>query len=160
MDCAAPIRLLAVGALYLIVGCGQADRSASQVSPVPLPATSERDGSVPRGSEEDAATQSGGPQPSGSKGFLGLADDASRKIGEHAPESALAGMTDITEVQVTTHDEYLKRKRNGKIVAKEVRGDFIYFAVERMLHASFPGGSGTYVNITERYKAKLPESEN
>jgi hypothetical protein len=89
-----------------------------------------------------------------------LADDASRKIGEHAPDSALAGVTDITEVQVATHDKYVKRKRDGELVAEDVRGDFIYFAVEGMLHAPFPDGSGAYVNIIERYKAKLPKSGN
>jgi len=153
---AAFARLIAVVALCLILGCGQADRTAAQTDPVP----SERDRSVTGGSEAESAAQPGSPRPSVSEGFLGLADDASHKIGEHAPDSALAGVTDITEVQVVTHDEYLQRNRNGELVAEEVRGDFIYFAVEAMLHAPLPDGSGAYVDITERYKAKLPDSRN
>ena len=93
------------------------------------------------------------------QGFLGLPDDVSRKIGDEYPESALRDITSISKVHSSTYDDYLRRKNEERIKAKELRNGHIYYAIEVVRHVPFPDGSGAYVTVTERYKAKLPREK-
>ncbi len=85
-------------------------------------------------------------------GFLGLPDNASRKIGDDSPDSAYKSIPTISEVQLRTYDDYLADKKFGRISTEEVRGDYLYYAALGGLHA----GNG-YFFVTFRYKAKLPK---
>ena len=95
------------------------------------------------------------PTPA-SKGFLGLADDESKKIGDDSPDSALARLTSITEVRSSTPEEYERARADGRIKSQETRGGYMYYAVEQIRHAPFPNGSSAYFTVTERFKTKLP----
>ena len=69
----------------------------------------------------------------------------------------------MTEVRPADYDTYLPLKNKGRIRAEERRGAYVYFAVEDSLDVPFPAGSeggvvSAWVNVTERYKAKVPES--
>ena len=98
------------------------------------------------------------PPTSASKGFLGLADDKSQKIGDASPDSALAAMTSITEVRLSTPAEYDRARAEGRIKTQETRDGYIYYAIEQTRHAPFPNGSSAYFTVTERFKAKLPDA--
>jgi hypothetical protein len=92
-------------------------------------------------------------------GFLGLGDDQIRKIGDTSPDSALAAMTSITEVRLTTAAEYDRARAEGRIKAEETRNGYVYYAIEQTQHAPFPDGSSAYFTVTERFKAKLPDAK-
>jgi hypothetical protein len=91
------------------------------------------------------------------QGFLGLPDDAIRKVGDDAPESAVRDVTKITRVETTTYDEYLRLKKEGAIKAEEKRDGHVYYAIEARRDCPFPNGTSAWVFVTERYKAKLPD---
>jgi len=97
------------------------------------------------------------PPTSAFKGFLGLADDESQKIGG-SPNSALARMTSITEVRLSTMAEYDSARAKGRIKTQETRDGYVYYAIEQMRHAPFPNGTSAYFTVTERFKAKLPDA--
>jgi len=89
-----------------------------------------------------------------STGFLGLADDKSKKIGDDSPNSALAGMTSVTEVRLSTLAEYDRARAEGRIKTQETRDGYIYYAIEQTRHVPFPNGSSAIFTVTQRYKAK------
>src|SRR4030095_9416794 len=96
------------------------------------------------------------PTPA-SKGFLGLADDESKKIGDDSPDSALARLTSSTEVRSSTPEEYERARAEGRIKSQETRGGYMYYAVEQMRHAPFPNGSAPYFSLHPRVTKKLPD---
>jgi hypothetical protein len=95
---------------------------------------------------------------SASEGFLGLADDKSKKIGDGSPDSALAGMTSITEVRLSTSAEYDRARVERRIKTQETRHGYIYYSIEQTMHAPFPNGSSAYFTVTERFKTKMPDA--
>ena len=95
------------------------------------------------------------------KFFLGLPDDAQRRIEDvevHYPNRGFVTMTKVTETDYTA---YLTAKRQGKITAEEHRGDVVYFATlysrNEQLDAVGAGWAPIVkVETTQRYKAKIP----
>jgi hypothetical protein len=112
-------------------------------------------------------TWTSGPEPGGAAPsasaeagpFLGLPDDRSCTLGDEHPESALAGVETMTKVQEATYEDYLEKKKGGKVSAEQRRGRHVYFAVTQTRHVPFPNGSGAYLEVVERYKAPVPEQE-
>ena len=88
--------------------------------------------------------------------FMGLADDKEVKIGDEAPESALADITEITMVQMSPYKEYLNYKAEGRIIKEERRGRWLYWAVNLLKHVPFSNGSDAYFIVTERHKSEIP----
>ena len=100
-----------------------------------------------------------------SSGFLymGLADDATRKIEQENPDidHRLHGLTTVTKVTSVDFQEYLKLKQNKKVSDEERHGGYLYFAVRKMQHCPFGPSpmSGAYIDIVERYKTIEPKGE-
>lgn len=84
---------------------------------------------------------------------MGLADGEEVRIDD--PESQLDGFVTVSEVQPVDYAEYTRRKASGAIVAEEVRGQCVYFAVTTSRHVPFDNASA-HVPLTERFKAPLP----
>ena len=92
--------------------------------------------------------------------FLDVAEDKEEKIGPET-DYRLRGVPKVTRVELVDYPRYLAEKNAEKILVEEHRGGYIYFAVQDVLHVPFaevPAGaaSGAYVNVTHRYKAKVP----
>ncbi len=92
--------------------------------------------------------------------FLGLPEDEEKRIDN--PDSALHGVPKVTAVQSAEYHRYLELRRKGTIVKEERHGAFVYFAIESILHLPMPSAeagtaSGAYVNVTKRYKARIPK---
>jgi hypothetical protein len=83
---------------------------------------------------------------------MGLADDEEGRLND--PESALRGFVTVSKVQLVDYAEYGRRKASGAIVAEEVRGAFVYFAVKNYLHIHLDYASA-YMPVTERFKAPV-----
>ena len=98
------------------------------------------------------------PPTSPPKGFLGLDDNQSRKIGDTYPDSSLADMTSITEVRLSTAAEYDLARADGRIKTQETRNGYVYYAIEQDRHRPFPNGSSAHFTVTERFKAKLADA--
>ena len=89
--------------------------------------------------------------------FLGLRDNESCKVGDSAPESAVADVTTISTVSVSDYADYQNALHGGRIKAQGIRDGYIYYAIESRRDVPFPDGSSAWVDITERYKAKIPQ---
>ena len=90
---------------------------------------------------------------------MGLADEASKKIGDDHPESALRDITSISQVDERSYEEYLRIKQSDRIHTEERRGGFIYYAVEEDRDVPFPDGSSAFVTVIERFKTKAPSTQ-
>jgi hypothetical protein len=88
--------------------------------------------------------------------FMGLADNEEVKIGDEAPESALASIAKITTVQVRPYEEYVKYKATGKILREERHGPWLYWSVNVDRDVPFPNGTSAWCTVTERCKSEIP----
>ena len=96
--------------------------------------------------------------------FLGVPENESRTIDQDNPEidSRLRGATTVTPVMVTDYATYRKLKEDGQVVHEEHQGRFVYFALSDVRHVPLPpagpgAAEGAYLEVTERYKAELPD---
>lgn len=91
-------------------------------------------------------------------GFMGLPDDAERRIEDENPQidSRLRGITVMTAVQPVDYAAYMEAKESRRIIKEERRGGFVYFATKEGRDARFANGGAAWVFITERYKAPVP----
>ena len=93
--------------------------------------------------------------------FLGVPEWQTVRYGEEAPDPALRGLPRITAVEEREYDHYVRSASEGCIVAREVRGDWVYYAVVRRRVVPKPGtgpaapGRAAAV-VYERYRAKQP----
>jgi hypothetical protein len=92
--------------------------------------------------------------------FLDVPEDKEEKIGPGA-DYRLRGAPKVTRVELVDYPRYLAEKQAEKILVEDRRGGYVYFAVQGVLHVPFaevPAGaaSAAYINVTERYKAKMP----
>ncbi len=97
-------------------------------------------------------------EPSTEYVFLGTPETQERTLDNG--ESPLRGVTVMTKVEQVDPDKYVAFKNEGKITAEERRGGVVYFAVRGVRHVPVAGGNeaaGAYVDVTERYKATVPE---
>ncbi|MFM7182806.1 MAG: hypothetical protein ACKO2G_15265 [Verrucomicrobiales bacterium] len=99
------------------------------------------------------------PEQLSSELFLGIPDNESRKFGDSAPESAVADVTTITTVSESDYVDYEKAHREGRIKAQTKRDGYIYYAIEVSRDCPFPDGSSAWVEVTERFKAKIPQDK-
>jgi len=93
--------------------------------------------------------------------FLGVPEWQTVRYGDDAPNPALEGVPRITAVQSREYSHYIRSASLGRIVAREERGDWIYYAVATRQVVRPRGadtlGSGRAVAIVyERYRAKQP----
>jgi hypothetical protein len=91
--------------------------------------------------------------------FLGIPDSSEEKI---PADSALAGITRTTRVMPGDYGAYEEHKRGGKVVAEEIRGNHVYFAIENTLCVPLAAAGGeepssAMVTVTERYRAEIPD---
>ena len=61
-------------------------------------------------------------------------------------------------MQAAAYRNYLDSRNAGEIEAAEERNGYIYYAIRARRDVPFPNGTSAWVNVTERYKAKLPEA--
>jgi predicted O-methyltransferase YrrM len=92
--------------------------------------------------------------------FLDVPEDKEEKIGPEA-DYRLRGAPKVTRVELVDYPRYLAEKKAEEILVEEHRGGYVYFAIRGVLHVPFtevPAGaaSAAYINVTERYKAKVP----
>jgi hypothetical protein len=92
--------------------------------------------------------------------FLDVPEDKEEKIGPET-DYRLRGVPKVTRVELVDYPRYLAEKKAETILVEEHRGGYVYFALQGVLHVPFaevPAGaaSGAYVNVTRRYKAKVP----
>jgi hypothetical protein len=85
--------------------------------------------------------------------FMGLPDNEQRRIDDRS--SQLYGLVTVTEVRLVDYIQYQRSKADGRIIAEEVRGPFVYFAERTGRHVPF-GNVSAYMLVTERWKALLP----
>ncbi|MCY2927175.1 MAG: hypothetical protein NT031_17425 [Planctomycetota bacterium] len=88
--------------------------------------------------------------------FLGLPEDQEEKIGQKAPESALAGLTQVTAVETVGYDEYLRRAKAGDIKHEETHGRWVYWAADEHRCVPMSGGADAIYTLTHRYKSAIP----
>ena len=90
------------------------------------------------------------------KPFMGVPEDKEVLIRDEVPESAIGDVPKITAVQAGDYQEYLRLKQQGKLVAEERRGQYVYYAIENDLCVPL-GEASAMVTVTERYKARVPQ---
>jgi len=90
--------------------------------------------------------------------FLGVQEWQTLRYGRQAPDPRLADMPRITAVRTQPYEHYVREASEGRIVAQEVRGDWVYYAVvtRREVPAAEPGGEPLAAIVTERYRARIP----
>lgn len=93
--------------------------------------------------------------------FLGVPEWQTVRYGADAPDPALDGVPRITAVEDREYAHYVRSASSGRIVAREERGDWIYYALatRRVVRPkrSGPAGPGRAVAVVyERYRAKMP----
>ncbi len=93
--------------------------------------------------------------------YLGVPEDERRTIEQENPEidSRLHGMTTVSKVQTVDYTRYIELKCDRGVDARELHGRFVYFSVQDNRHVPFgPSPSeGAYVDVTGRYRARLPD---
>jgi len=96
--------------------------------------------------------------------FLGWPEDRKRTVGDDDPQSALAGVTNMTEVRRSLYADYRARTKEGEIKAEAVRDGYVYYAIQtgRDVPVAAPGGASASatVLVTERFKARVPPGES
>ena len=95
------------------------------------------------------------------KPFMGVPEWRTVRYEDEDPHTPFRGVPKLTAVQKTEYRNYIRAVREGIIVAREERGDTMYFAVARpvsvRIEPSGPGQAGTAtVVVTERFKATIP----
>jgi len=93
--------------------------------------------------------------------FMGVPEWQTVRYGDEAPDPALNGVPRITAVEEREYAHYLQAASVGRIAVREVRGDWVYYAVanRRVVPkpGAGPGASGRAVAVVyERYRAKQP----
>lgn len=110
--------------------------------------------------EQQKASSLPAPEHLSTETFFGVRDDESRKVGDSTPESAVADVTTISTVSVTDYADYQKALQDGRIKSHDQRDGYIYYAIESRRDVPFPDGSSAWVDVTERYKAKIPQENS
>jgi hypothetical protein len=92
--------------------------------------------------------------------FLDVPEDKEEKIGPEVDYRS-RGAPKVTRVESVDYARYVAEKKAEKIFVEEHRGGYVYFPVRGVLHVPMtkvpPGAtSAAYLNVTERYKAKMP----
>ena len=95
--------------------------------------------------------------------FLDWPEDKRRTVGDEAPGSAVAAVENLTVVQPSTYEEYLRRRRMGRVTVESFRDGHVYYAIEDSRDVPFPpsqgGAASAWVMVTERYKARTPSAK-
>lgn len=95
------------------------------------------------------------------KPFMGVSEWRTVHYEDEDPNTPFRGVPKLTAVQKTEYRNYLRAVRDGIIVAREERGNTMYFAVARPVNVrvepSGPGQADTaMVVVTERFKTTIP----
>ncbi len=93
--------------------------------------------------------------------FLGVPEWQTVGYGDDAPDPALDGVPRITAVEDREYAHYVRSSSSGRIVAREERGGWIYYALatRRVVGPKQGGPSGhrrAVAVVYERYRAKMP----
>ena len=94
--------------------------------------------------------------------FLDVPEWKTVRYGDEDPASPIKGVTRMTPVQECEYSHYVRAMSGGLVVAREVRGDWIYYAVTRRQFVQLPpdaeGQQPRVVQavVVERCKAKQP----
>jgi len=93
--------------------------------------------------------------------FLFYPEHRDQRIGQRNPHSPYADMICMTKVTRADHKTYLTLKGQGRIVAEQRRGKYIYFAIQSHRYVPLDGAGSPMVAIdtVERYRARLPAGE-
>ncbi|MFO8013766.1 MAG: hypothetical protein R6X20_10735 [Phycisphaerae bacterium] len=93
--------------------------------------------------------------------FLGVPEWQTVHYGDETPDPALRGVPRITAVEERAYTHYVQAASTGRLVAREVRGGWIYYAVATRRAVRVPGAdpSGPHRAVAvvyERYRARQP----
>ncbi len=93
--------------------------------------------------------------------FLGVPEWQTVRYGEADAESSLKGVPKITAVETREYMHYVRAASAGRIVAREIRGDWVYYALatRRVMGVSGQGQGvprRVVAVVYERYRAKQP----
>ena len=94
--------------------------------------------------------------------FLDVPEWKTVRYGDEDPDSPIAGVTRMTPVEEREYSHYVRSVSRGQVVAREARGDWIYYAVTRKQFVQMPAeGQGRQPRIVqavliERCKARQP----
>ncbi|MEW6356011.1 MAG: hypothetical protein AB1696_06790 [Planctomycetota bacterium] len=82
-------------------------------------------------------------------------------MGDRNPHSPYPDAIRMTKVKRADYKTYLVLKNEGRILAEERRGKYIYFAVQtrRDVQSNAPSNPVVTINVIERYKAKVAAEE-
>ena len=94
------------------------------------------------------------------KPFLGWPHDKARTVGDRAAESAVRDIEDLSAVRDSSHEEYERLKRAGRVAVESFRDGWVYYAVNEERDVPFAPTEGgpvsAWVPVIERYRARLP----
>jgi len=93
--------------------------------------------------------------------FMGVPEWQTVRYGKDAPDPALEGVPRITAVEERDYAHYVRAASTGCLVAREVRGDWVYYAVATRYVVRVPGADPAAPHravavVYERYRAKQP----
>jgi hypothetical protein len=73
-------------------------------------------------------------------------------VPETEKQHARAGVTTMTQVQWADREQYLRMKKEGRIIKEEVLGGVLYYAIQEDRDCSFPNGATGHFTEIQRYK--------
>jgi len=93
--------------------------------------------------------------------FMGVPEWQTVRYGKEGPDPALDGVPRITAVEKREYAHYLRAASTGCIIAREVRGDWVYYAIATRCVVRTPGDDPAAPHravavVYERYRAKQP----
>jgi len=94
--------------------------------------------------------------------FMKVPEWQTVRYGDVAPNSPIAGVTRMTAVQERDYNHYVRAVSRGQVVAREIRGEWVYYAVARKQFIQMPAESeGQQPRIVqavliERCRARQP----
>lgn len=93
--------------------------------------------------------------------FMGVPEWQTVRYGKEGPDPALDGVPRITAVEERDYAHYVRAASTGCLVAREVRGDWVYYAVATRCVVRAPGADPAAPDravavVYERFRAKQP----
>jgi hypothetical protein len=93
--------------------------------------------------------------------FMGVPEWQTVRYGGEASDPALDGVPRITAVEEREYTHYVQAASTGRLVARDVRGDWVYYAIATRRGVQVPGGDPAGPHrvvavVYERYRARQP----
>ena len=96
------------------------------------------------------------PQHAGSVTFLGIPEN---QTSDKGPVGLINGqpcqIKNVSTVSETTFQEYLIAKKAGRVLAEEIHGNVVYYAIKENRDVRFDNASA-WVEVIARFKARQP----